>query len=417
MMSRIRSALPVLLLVSVVASPGAADPLPPEAFAKRWVVVLGSFPDAAAARREAAERKQQDAHVLTSSDFVGLTRGYHVLVTGPYADRKEAQAAADAMDKRVRGYARYTGALRSEVQGAAASDAPQPSRAPAPTLQPASSKAANAAAPVSPPVESTKGAGAALAAKASEFPDEGSAPASPRSRDSEPAPSAAPVPSQAAVPAAPVDQGAAKSAPSGPSFAVPEFMNAEQAAALERWRRAGETLAGAGAHYHILQIYESFAGTAGGVLIRERITAPGRCVQGYRELEFAEPQAGGEVRTVTVLGQNCCAGTPCPERSPGAVMLELFETRDPSWAIDPARGVEIDNLQGWTRRVLREQAAELAPYSHFDPTEDTFECPSDWDNRGGAHCFMYAAGKGYDFVWTRRGNSAVLERIVIAHRQ
>lgn len=390
MMAWLRIASLVLLLSFLRAIVSAQELEDAAAFERKWVVVLGSYPQLAAARRASAVRGG-GLHILASDAFSGFTPGYHVLVAGPFEDRNEANLAAGVVAQAERGYVKFTGALRTDAPATQAAVAHAAPVIPAP--------------PAAEPTPESRPGGAPIIQAAPAF------------QPPAPVQSAAPV----AQPATPSPLSAAPAArkpgASARAFPVPDFMSEEQAGALERWRRAAERSAGPGAQYHILQIFESFAGAAGALLIRERVVTTERCLQGYRELEFGAPQAGIELHTAAMLGRNCCPGTPCSERSPGGVMLELFEgARDHSWAIDPVRGVAVDNMQGWSKHIGREQAKDLDEFTAFDPTHDSFECPQFWLD-GSAHCFKYADGKGYDFVWAKRGSSAVLERIVIAHRQ
>ena len=112
-MSRFVQSLLLAWLVWVHASHGAADPGLPEAYADRWVVVVGNSPSARAAKVAAARR---GVHVLPSDRFSGLSPVYYVLAEGPFEAWKDAQRlAAELVHKGRPAYVKFTGAWRAEA--------------------------------------------------------------------------------------------------------------------------------------------------------------------------------------------------------------------------------------------------------------------------------------------------------------
>jgi hypothetical protein len=335
-MSRFVQSLLLAWLVWVHASHGAADPGSPEAFADRWVVVVGNSENARAARIAAARRK---VHVLPSDRFSGLSPGYYVLAEGPFEVLKDAQRLAAELVHRGRpAYVKFTGAWR---------------------------------------------------AKAPTDPGKVGAPSPPK-----------------------LDSSAREPTPSGPSF-----LSQAQREALERWRVVAERSTAWNARYEILGVFESVSDPSNAILVHERVSVDGDCKDGYRELQWPSQSDQPVFSGSRALGHRCCAFARCSDPGPGDLMLQLLQDpEDAGWAIDAKTGVSVDDPPHASTRLRPADVEHLGPLLSFDPTSDSFECPSAFHD-GVARCFKYSAGQGHDFVWVQRDERVVLERIVTAYRK
>lgn len=87
----------------LVAQPEPLDPddhapLDPTDAGERWVVVLASYTRSSAAERDLGARAaDEDAALLWSSHYGGLTPELWVVFTGPFPDREAALDAADTV--------------------------------------------------------------------------------------------------------------------------------------------------------------------------------------------------------------------------------------------------------------------------------------------------------------------------------
>jgi hypothetical protein len=90
------------LMPELVAMPEPLDPddhapLDPTDADERWIVVLASYTRPTAAERDLRTRaSDEDAALLWSSHYEGLTPELWVVFTGPFPDREAALDAADA---------------------------------------------------------------------------------------------------------------------------------------------------------------------------------------------------------------------------------------------------------------------------------------------------------------------------------
>jgi hypothetical protein len=325
-MSRFVQSLLLAWLVWVHASRGAADPDRLDAFAERWVVVVGNSENARAAKLAAARR---GVHVLHSDRFSGMSPGYYVLAEGPFHALKDAQRLAAELAERGRpAYVKFTGAWRAEA------------------------------------------------------------------------------------PADPEDAGT----PS-PTLPRPTFLSEAQQEALERWRLVSERSASWNAKYEILRVFESVSDPSNAVLVHERVSVDGDCKEGYRELQLLSRADRPVFSSARVLGHRCCAFARCSDPGPGDLMLQLLQDpEDAGWAIDATTGVAVDDPPHASKRLRPADVEHLGALLSFDPSSDSFECPSAFRD-GVARCFKYSGGQGHDFVWVRRDERTVLDRIVTAYRK
>jgi len=206
-------------------------------------------------------------------------------------------------------------------------------------------------------------------------------------------------------------------APPQPAPVRGDFLSRPQQDALERWRLVSQRTAGENASYEILGVFEAVSDPANTVLVHERMSVDGACEEGYRELQLISRSDPPAFATARVLGHRCCAFARCGNPAPGDLMLQLLQdAEDAGWAIDAETGVAFDDPPLASRRLRARDVEHLGSLLSFDPSSDSFECPSDWSG-GVARCFKYSAGQGHDFVWVQRDERAVLERIVTAYRK
>jgi hypothetical protein len=335
-MSRFVQSLLLAWLVWVHASHGAADSGSPEAFAERWVVVVGNSENARRARLAAARRK---VHVLPSDRFSGMSPGYYVLAEGPFDALKDAQRlVAELAHRGMPAYVKFTGAWRAK-----------------------------------PPAD----------------PEDAGAP-SPKKSDSDARPRALP---------------------------GPKVLSEAQRDALERWRLVSQRTTAWNASYEILGVFESVSDPSNAILVHERVSVDGDCKDGYRELQLTSRSDQPVFSSARALGHRCCAFARCSDPGPGDLMLQLLQDpEDAGWAIDAKTGVAIDDPPHASRRVRPPDVEQLGSLLSFHPSSDSFECQGDFRD-GVARCFKYSGGQGHDFVWVRRDERAVLDRIVTAYRK
>jgi hypothetical protein len=202
-----------------------------------------------------------------------------------------------------------------------------------------------------------------------------------------------------------------------PALGRPDFLSEAQQAALERWRLLSQRSAGGNAKYEILAVFESVTDPSNAVLVHERVNVDGSCEEGYRELQWISRSDPPVLTSAQVLGHRCCGFARCSNREPGDLMLQLLEhPEDAGWAIDAKTGLAVDDPPQASKRLPALDVEHLGSLLSFDPSSDSFECPREWRD-GVARCFKYSAGQGHDFVWVRRDERALLDRIVTAYRK
>ncbi|MGA9524938.1 MAG: hypothetical protein WBV82_26000 [Myxococcaceae bacterium] len=83
----------------------------------------------------------------------------------------------------------------------------------------------------------------------------------------------------------------------------------------QRQSRSPET------RYEVVETFSRYSPCSAFVV--ERLNQDGRCLEGVRKLSCESET--GTITGERVLGHDCCAGQPCPDRSPGGLMYRFYE--------------------------------------------------------------------------------------------